>query len=640
MSFYQHTLVTAIATASLCSQVASANANANEVEQVIVSGTRSEQPSVQIPASIQVVTAEHIKLSGASSLVQVLNAQAGIQINDLIGAGSRATSISMRGFGENSVNNVLVLVDGRKLNNPSLAGPDLSTIALKDVERVEIIQGSAGTLYGDQATGGVINVITKRPTDMSASIEASRGTDDLEVYRGSISQGLDNGLSYRVSAEKKQADNYRDNNEASYSNSLANIGYEQKSFRVFAEVLQVEDDLRLPGSLNRASINSDRKQTFSPDDFSNQSTDAYRIGGDIHLTGNWTLSAEYADRETNSNGFASWRGDWKGTTTVKTLAPRAVGTIKTANGDILVTSGIDLQESEYQSGFTGADSEQDLSDFYAQVIVPVTAKLNITAGGRYSELEETDKLSGADNDNDISVFQMGAAYQINNDTRVFLRRDEGFRWANIDENGYSDKPIGEILDPQETTSWEAGIETRIDSLSLSALLYDMTIDNEIYFDPTANLYGANSNLEKSDRIGIVLDSHWKISERVNLQMNYSYVDAEVSAGLYKGNTVPFVAEQTANLVATFVINNNWSLYVDAQHTGSRYGANDDANNSGKLGSYTLYNANINWEYNQFSVNLRANNLTGKQYDGFASTVYNYAYPAKEETFELSVGYTF
>ena len=219
MSFYNCTLVTAIATASLSSFGVSASTN--EIEQIIVSGTRSEQPSVQIPASIQVVTAEDIKLSGASSLIQILNAQAGIQINDLIGAGSRATSISMRGFGENNVNNVLVLVDGRKLNNPSLAGPDLSAIALKDVERVEIIQGSAGTLFGDQATGGVINVITKRSKELSASVEAGRGTDDLEVYRGSISHGLDNGLFYRVSAEKVLEDNYRVNNEANYSNAVS-----------------------------------------------------------------------------------------------------------------------------------------------------------------------------------------------------------------------------------------------------------------------------------------------------------------------------------------------------------------------------------------------------------------------------------
>lgn len=281
-------------------------AKQTDVEQVVVSGTRSEQPSVQIPASIKVITAEDIKLSGASNIVHVLNAQAGIQIKDLIGNGGRAASVSMRGFGENSVNNVLILVDGRKLNNPSLASPDLASIAIKDVERVEIIQGSAGTLYGDQATGGVINVITKKPDGISAFVEAGRGTDDLEVYRGAVSQGFDNGVSYRLSAEKKLADNYRDNNEANYSNVLANVAYEQGRFRVFAEWLNVDDDLNLAGSLNSLSIRDDRRQASTPDQYTNQDTDSSRVGGHFDLSESWAVAAEYSDRETESKGF-SWK---------------------------------------------------------------------------------------------------------------------------------------------------------------------------------------------------------------------------------------------------------------------------------------------------------------------------------------------
>ena len=436
------------------------------------------------------------------------------------------------------------------------------------------------------------------------------------------------------------ADNYRVNNEANYSNMFANVGYEKTSFRLFAELLHVEDDLYLPGSLDRDSISTDRQQTFNKGEFTNQNTETYRLGGDIYLSDNWTLSGEYTDRETDTAGYTLWGGNWEEVIAVKTLNPRVSGNIKTAKGEIVLTSGVDLQESEYLSNFSGSDSEQSLADFYAQAIIPITRKINVTAGGRYSELEETDNLSGAQNDRNISVFQIGATYQVTNDTRLFLRRDEGFRWANIDENGYSDKAIGDILDPQESTSWEVGIETKIDAISLSAVVYDMRIDNEIYYDPTVNFFGANSNLEKSDRSGVTLDSRWKVNERVNVQLNYSYVDAEVSAGLFAGNSVPFVANQTANFIATFEMNDNWSFYIDAQHTGSRYGANDDANSFGKIGSYTLYNANVNWQLQQFSINVRANNLTGKQYNGFASTAYNYAYPAKEETYEITVHYTF
>src|SRR5690606_7531391 len=130
-----------------------------------------------------------------------------------IGDGSRAV-IGMRGFSTTASNNVLIMIDGRKLNNASQESAALSSFSTQDIERIEIIQGSAGVLYGDQAVAGVINIITKTPAQRKFYVETARGTDDLESYRGSASQQFDNGLAYRVSVEKKLADNYRDNNEA------------------------------------------------------------------------------------------------------------------------------------------------------------------------------------------------------------------------------------------------------------------------------------------------------------------------------------------------------------------------------------------------------------------------------------------
>lgn len=606
------------------------------VEQMIVTGTRSEQPSVEIPASIQIVTGEQIKQSGASTLVQVLNAQAGIQIRDSIGNGGRGASISMRGFGENSVNNVLILVDGRRLNNPTLEAPNLSTVALHDIERVEIIQGSAGTLYGDQATGGVINIITSKPEALSGHVAAGRGSDDLEFYRAAISQGFDNGVSFRLSGEKKLSDNYRDSNEANYSNFLANIAYENQRFGLFTEILDVQDDLALPGSLSRAQINDDRRQVGNPNEYANHDTRSYRVGGHVNLNESWKLAGEYTDREGDVDGSYSWAPNGKSSQRVKSFNPRLIGDIKTAQGSVLITAGADLQDSEYQSTFTFADSTQETTDVYAQAVIPVIDKLKVTVGGRHSKLEETDKNSQTDNDKSITAYQFGAAYQLSNDTRIFLRRDEGFRWATIDENAFSDKPAGQILDAQESTSWELGIEKKFSDLALSALVYDMTIDGEIFYDPIAF---RNSNLDKSDRQGIVLDSHWQVNDKITLQTNYSYVDAEISAGGNKGNTVPFVAKQTANLVLSYQVNAQWSFYADAQYTGKRYKANDDSNNFGQLGGYTVYNANARWTHDQLYVNLRANNLTGKEYEGFTSR-YNFAYPSPELTYEVSIGYQF
>ncbi|MFT7491791.1 MAG: iron complex outermembrane receptor protein, partial [Pseudohongiellaceae bacterium] len=127
----------------------------DDVTQIIISATGSEESEVLAPVSLSVITQKDIQLSGANTLTEVLRRQASIQIKDSIGDGSRA-SVSLRGFGANSANNVMIVVDGRKLNNPSQEAPLLTSVSLKDIERIEIIQGSGGVLYGDQAVGGVI----------------------------------------------------------------------------------------------------------------------------------------------------------------------------------------------------------------------------------------------------------------------------------------------------------------------------------------------------------------------------------------------------------------------------------------------------------------------------------------------------
>ena len=646
MYTHKYILGACIGTLLCATQLVFAEENTS-LEHVIVSGTRSSQPTVEIPASIQVLTAEQIRLSGANNLVQVLNAQAGLTVNDAIGNQSRGATISMRGFGGNAANNVLVMVDGRKLNNPSLASPDLASIAIKDIERIEIIQGSAGSLYGEQSSGGVINVITKQAEGFDAFVEASAGTDSYEDYQGSISQAFDNGLSVRASGEKKKADNYRDNNKSDYSNLFLNGGYKAERFSLFLEAQTIDDDLRLPGSLTADQIRQDRKQTLNPDDFSDRDTDVYGAGGSLNFTDNWELLAEYTRREEDTKGFL-FGGNFQSETDLDSFEPRVTGKIDTPNGPILVTAGVDYEDTTYKRGddFGAIEVDQELLDVYAQVIIPVIDGVKFTVGARNSDFESKNDTAGTRFDDDIDVYQAGVAWAFNDTSRVFLRRDESFRWPNADENGFIPPGIG-FLKPQESTSWELGIESSIREVTLSALIYDMEVDNEIIYDPAADGpfgpgSGANINLDQSERTGVVLDGTWRATDSVSLQANYSYVDADISSGTFDGNTVPFVAKSTANLVLSYVLNEHWSFYTDAQFTGERYPVGDEANLSEKIDDITIFNANVRFDYRNAYANLRMNNITGKEYEGFSggTSPFDYNYPAPEETLQFSVGYNF
>ena len=155
---------------------------ATQIPAVVVSAARTEQSTLTTPASITVITREQIEISGARHINELLRGQGGVQINDLYGDGSRS-SVGMRGFGETAASNTLVLVDGRRLNNPDIAAQDMNSIALEDVERIEIVQGSAGVLFGDQAVGGVINVITRKPGVPRYSLQLSAGSyNTVKLY--------------------------------------------------------------------------------------------------------------------------------------------------------------------------------------------------------------------------------------------------------------------------------------------------------------------------------------------------------------------------------------------------------------------------------------------------------------------------
>jgi iron complex outermembrane receptor protein len=550
----------------------------------------------------------------------------------------------MRGFSSTAVNNTLVLLDGQKLNNPTQAAPDISSIAMADIERVEIIQGSAGVLYGDQATGGVINIITKRPQQRSGNLEVGFGNQDWESYRGSIGETFANGLGYRLSAEKRLTDNYRDNNEASYDNVLARGDYTQALLKFFVEAQRVNDDMRLPGSLTPTQIQQNRKQTTRPNEYTNIDTDRYRVGGEITIAPQWTLALEYSYRDADSKGLL-FGSEFTDATTVKAFTPRVVGNIDMPFGPAVATFGYDGQSSEYRSTLTFSHIEQHTDDIYAQLVVPVYTDVVVTAGARHSTLDQENKISGSTNDDSETVTTLGVSWQVVDSTRLFVRRDEGFRWANADDNG-STLPGVEFLDPQTSTSYETGVNWKGGAVETDVVIYRLNTDDELLYDQSAGSFGANVNLPKLRRDGVNVELRWAALDSLSLRASAGYVDAEYRAGTFDGNTVPQVAKRTGSIGVDWQICPVLGLYVDAQYNGRRYRSGDDPNIIGKLGGYTVYNANLRWQLERWYATVRVNNLTAKEYNGsdfiFISAFGNFesGYPAAERQTIATVGYKF
>ncbi|MDE2028479.1 MAG: TonB-dependent receptor, partial [Candidatus Omnitrophica bacterium] len=183
-----------------------------ELEPIVVEASRSNDTAGQMNKDVTVITAADIAASPAQSLPQLLSQEAGIDART--NSSIKDTQINMGQFGESSTANVLILVDGRRLNTADLAAPDLSLIDLNSVDHIEIIQGAGSVLYGDNADGGVINIVTKKGIAntkpsvlLTSEVGSYKGTKEGMYLTGGLPK-----LSYQFDYAHQQSNNYRTNN--------------------------------------------------------------------------------------------------------------------------------------------------------------------------------------------------------------------------------------------------------------------------------------------------------------------------------------------------------------------------------------------------------------------------------------------
>ena len=601
---------------------------ATEIPAVVVSAARTEQSTLTTPASITVITREQIDASGARHVAEVLRGQGGIQINDFYGDGSRA-SVGMRGFGETAGSNTLVLVDGRRLNNPDIAAADLNSIALQDVERIEVVQGSAGVLFGDQAVGGVINIITRKPGASRHSLKLSAGSYSTIDFHGMASQALQNGINYRVSLDLRESDNYRRHNEASYLNAFGKLGYDYSSGLVFAEIQYIDDELNTPGTLFDDEVAEDRRQV-NPNfatDFSNAKTSVGRLGLVQELSTNWSFEGELTSRDTEgvfrlSSVFGAETQNSTQDRTINELTPRFIGFIPSMKNTML-TLGADVIESDYMlsSRFGDQLNDQSQRSLYAQAVVPASARLDVTLGIRYASVEndlrDTGMFAiypaGVQIDDDLTVGTLGLAVKAGENWRLLLRADQNYRFAKVDEYlqpAYTPTFEPVLLKTQQGLSIETGVEWTQAGNTAKLVIYRLDLENEIAYDP---VNFANINLDETQRDGLITSGYWQTTNRLGLSASYTYTDASVTSGVFTGKDVPFVAKHSALLSADYELTEAWQLYAELYAISDRVFSGDFYNVLGKLPGYGTMNIKAEYTRKEFSLSARVNNLFNKQY---------------------------
>ena len=481
------------------------------VEEVVVTGSRVVVNRNNVPMAVSVVGRTQIEESHESALLPVLNGRVpGLFVTERgvtgfgVAAGS-AGQISIRGIGGSPTTGVLMLIDGHPQFMGIMGHPLPDSYVASDAERVEVIRGPASILYGSNAMGGVINIITKKQVSEGVNGDAriSYGSFNTQKYMASAGY-RNNGLSTFVSANHDRTDGHREHSDFKITNGYVKVGYEfNDNLRINTDLSMALFDAADPGpDTLRASFGEriDITRGYWSLTFQNNYE---RFSGAVKLFYNF-------GEHDITDGFHS-RDHNYGINIYESLKLFEGNSI-TLGVDYMNYGGIAENVLAMNgNGVVFADTAVHETGIYGFVQHELGRQLILNAGVRH---------------NNHSVYgsrwipSAGFAWSLPGETVVKGNVSKGFRSPTIRELFlWGPNPA---LEPETVLSYEAGISRNFfnNLLSAEVTLYNVSGDNLIIMVPMQGLRNAG---EINNR-GIELQVQAQPVKNVSIEGTYSYID--------------------------------------------------------------------------------------------------------------------
>ena len=196
-----------------------------------------------------------------------------------------------------------------------------------------------------------------------------------------------------------------------------------------------------------------------------------------------------------------------------------------------------------------------------------------------------------------------------------------------------------ILNTQTGESLELGIDLVQGNHRWVASAYRLNLENEIEFDPINFI---NINLDETLRNGITLSLQSNFDAKLSITTELGYVSAKFKSGIFDGNEISGVAEKIAKIRADYQVRDNLASYLEVHYTGAKYAQGDNSNQFGKLESFTILNAGVSYQRNNWDIQIRVSNLTDEKYAEFVTNNgFGAAYqPSPERNYRFTANYQF
>lgn len=628
-------------------------ANTALEDVTVTTATKTEKNIDGVSASVIVITQKDIERISASTLKDVfekipsINAQFGRFPHP---SSASKASVSIRGAGANGT---LILIDGKRLSGETEGPYELNRIPASMIERIEIVKGSMSTLYGSDAIGGVINIITKKVDKNSSTLDVKYGQNGhgeaKEKNVNFTTSGTKEDIKYKLFGSIIDTSSYSKNKSYTQvatnpttgavlvANPQNNIsGTNKVTFSDDANVKNVgtrieknlNDNVSLGFDLNYLDENREGtyigsaafsgggliKNTPVNSEDNNRRFDVssdlkYQINDD--LSGQTKVYRSYYKKrnETTPINFAGpVNTKFSANVTIDTIESNLTYVLNDSN---IITTGLEFrEETRDSSAINPVASSSDFitkkvqyKSLFIQDEIALTNSLNATMGARY------DKISNADNK---ATIQVGLVQKLTENTNLRANYAQGYRAPDIAElyvvsPSYKDgkrfgsdvifgpKTSAYELKPEQSQTFEIALSNRMDKLFSEIVLFNTKIDDKIelvsYGSGNAKYY-TSENLDKVDIKGVELNLDYTLNDNADLNFNLTYLDTEDKS---TNKELIFTPDLSASLGFNYKILSNVATNLSLRYLGEQY---SDTQNTATTDDYTLVDVGVKYDVNK------------------------------------------
>jgi vitamin B12 transporter len=591
------------------------------LEDVIVTANKIEQKQNGTSKVITVISAAQIQQNAGRTIAQLLNEQAGLSLPGTLSNLGTVPSIYMRGAASGRT---LILLDGAPVGDPSMISNefDLNLVPLNQVERIEILKGAQSTLYGSDAIGGVINIITKskgKPFVSGALSYGSYGTKQGNLqFNSSI-----NKLNYTIGFENQNADGFSSAKDITNKANFDKDGYQNNSFFVKAKY-QIDSLWDVQLSSRKTAYSSAIDYGGFMDDRDNEFKNATTMSGLVlkykKAKTSFQLQYQYTTQDRtylNDSADKTYliyeNNQYAGTTH---FADAFLSTPIHKNVQWIV--GTDFRYGSYNQSyeailkaygpysFSTNDTFQFQNALYTSVLINDNAKKwLLEIGARYNNHNRF---------GNNQTFTLNPSYALTDQVRLVASVSTGFKAPSLYQLGNNDQLSNNNQLKAETSfNTEFGLSFKKGDVFARAVYYNRTIKNGIDYN---NIYFQYFNFIQQKVNGLEIEIQHPLNQQHHFSLNYTLMNGQETNQnrITNTDTVTYNyllkrPKHSLNAQWNYAINSKWSASLMGRFISERkdvgvYGAPDVT-----LGYYTLLNASLQYKWsNRITVFANGQNL--------------------------------